>query len=67
MNDLGLRHHFLTKLFALAGVRAPRPRASAALVDFHARSKLLLMAHNETQMRRLGRLLAAAPRGGTDG
>ena len=57
MNDLGLRHHFLTKAFALAGVRAAAAAGLPALIDFHARSKLLLMAHSEALMRRLGRLL----------
>ena len=57
MNDLGLRHHFLTKAFALAGVRAAAAAGLPGLIDFHARSKLLLMAHSEALMRRLGRLL----------
>ena len=66
MNDLGLRHHFLTKAFALAGVRTAAAAGLPALIDFHARSKLLLMAHSEALMRRLGRLLGGSA-GGTDG
>jgi uncharacterized protein YbgA (DUF1722 family) len=61
MNDVRLRHHFLTKTFALAGVRAAAISGVPALIDFHARSKLLLMAHGESQWRQLGRLLADSP------
>jgi uncharacterized protein YbbK (DUF523 family)/uncharacterized protein YbgA (DUF1722 family) len=57
MNDLSLRHSFLTKAFALAGVRAAAAAGVPALIDFHARGKLMLMAHSEAEMRRLGRLL----------
>jgi uncharacterized protein YbgA (DUF1722 family) len=56
MNDLDLRHHFLTKAFALAGVRAAASAGIAALIDFHARSRVLLLAHS-ADVRRLGRLL----------
>jgi uncharacterized protein YbgA (DUF1722 family)/uncharacterized protein YbbK (DUF523 family) len=60
LNDPRLRDHFLTKLFALASFRAVAERGAAAVVDFHARNKLLLMAHSEKRMRMLGRLVAGA-------
>jgi uncharacterized protein YbgA (DUF1722 family) len=58
LNDIRLRHHFLTKAFALARLRAAAGLGPGGLVDFHARNKLLLMAHSEARMRKLGRLLA---------
>lgn len=58
LNDIRLRHHFLTKAFALARLRAATDRGLGGLIDFHARNKLLLMAHSEQRMRTLGRLLA---------
>jgi uncharacterized protein YbgA (DUF1722 family)/uncharacterized protein YbbK (DUF523 family) len=62
LNDQRLREHFLTKLFALASFReAAAARARSALVEFHARHKLLLMAYDERRMRSLGRLVADAP------
>lgn len=60
LNDLRLRDHFLTKLWALARFRQAAGRGPARLVDFHARNKLLLMAYNQTRMRALGRLVAQA-------
>ena len=60
LNDLRLRDHFLTKLWALASFREATAAGAAGLVDFHSRNKLLLMAHNQTRMRALGRLVAQA-------
>lgn len=58
-----LRHHFLTKLFALARLREVEKRGRMRdLVAFQARHKLLLMAHHQTRMRALGRLVANAAR-----
>lgn len=59
LTNFRIRHHFLTKLFALARLR--RIEASGAmsvLVDFHAAHKLLLMANHQQALRRLGRLVA---------
>jgi uncharacterized protein YbgA (DUF1722 family)/uncharacterized protein YbbK (DUF523 family) len=59
LGDIGLRHHFLTKLFVVAGLRETiAQRSIGALVDFHARNKLLLMAYSERRMRELGRIVA---------
>jgi uncharacterized protein YbgA (DUF1722 family) len=48
-------------------MRTPIPRGSIArLSEFHAANKLLLLAHSELEMRRLGRLVANATRLGAD-
>jgi uncharacterized protein YbgA (DUF1722 family)/uncharacterized protein YbbK (DUF523 family) len=62
LNDPRLRESFVVRLFThhrwrqLARGR-PRP---ADLVAFHARHKLLLMAHSEPHLRALGKLVARA-------
>jgi uncharacterized protein YbgA (DUF1722 family)/uncharacterized protein YbbK (DUF523 family) len=54
-----IREHFLTSLFALARFRAAKEvRAMRNLVDYHARSKLLLMSYSQKEMRILGRIVA---------
>jgi len=59
LTNLRLRHHFLTALFTWARFRGLRSDPSAAaLVRFHAANKLLLMGHDETAMRSLGRIVA---------
>jgi uncharacterized protein YbgA (DUF1722 family)/uncharacterized protein YbbK (DUF523 family) len=54
-----IREQFLTRLFAVAAFEAVarRPRM-AALVDFHARNKLLIRAYSQKAMRMLGRIVA---------
>jgi len=60
---LRLREHFLSRIFTSASFRAVRAEERlSALVRFHARNKLLLMAHSEMRMRRLGRIVANAAR-----
>jgi uncharacterized protein YbgA (DUF1722 family)/uncharacterized protein YbbK (DUF523 family) len=62
LNDPWLRESFVVRLFThhrwRALTRAHPPAGS--LVAFHARHKLLLMAHSETHLRALGRLVARA-------
>lgn len=59
LNNLRIREHFLTKLFALSGFgRAVAEASMRALVDYQARNKLLLMAYNQTRMRAMGRIVA---------
>ena len=59
LKNYRLRDHFYTKLFALARLRAAIAAESiAALTQFHARSKYLLMAYHQTRLREMGRLLA---------
>jgi uncharacterized protein YbbK (DUF523 family)/uncharacterized protein YbgA (DUF1722 family) len=61
LTNYRLRHHFLTRLFLGARLRA-LPQATSALVAFHASSKLLLLAHSEPVSRELGRLVGNAAR-----
>lgn len=61
LSNFRLREHFLTKLFLLADFRQVRRSGRIkALVDFHTRNKLMLMAYSQKHMRLLGRLVAAA-------
>jgi uncharacterized protein YbgA (DUF1722 family)/uncharacterized protein YbbK (DUF523 family) len=59
LTNFRLRHHFLTKLFTRAAFRELEARPSmAALVQFHAENKLLLMAYHQSELRALGRIVA---------
>ncbi len=52
-----IRERFLTMLLTLARFRTTAANPTmAALTQFHARHKLLLMAYSETVMRQLGRI-----------
>lgn len=60
LTNFRLRHHFLTKLFANARLRAVAiERSVGALVQFHSAHKLLLMAYHQREMKALGRIVAA--------
>ena len=56
-----LRDHWMTRVFALAEIRelSSSPPEARRLYEFHARWKMVLMAHSERAARRLGRSLAA--------
>jgi uncharacterized protein YbgA (DUF1722 family)/uncharacterized protein YbbK (DUF523 family) len=59
LTNFRIREHFLTRIFTLASFRDTGRAASMRdLVAFQARNKLLLMAYNQTELRRLGRLVA---------
>ncbi len=60
LHDPDLRENFIVRVFTLHRFRQALRTLPAlkTLMDFHARNKLLIMSHNETGMRRLGRLLA---------
>jgi uncharacterized protein YbgA (DUF1722 family)/uncharacterized protein YbbK (DUF523 family) len=62
LNDPRLRESFVVRLFTRhRWRRLTRDRVRPAdLVAFHARHKLLLMAHSEPHLRALGRLVARA-------
>jgi uncharacterized protein YbgA (DUF1722 family)/uncharacterized protein YbbK (DUF523 family) len=62
LNDPGLRENFITRVFTFYRWRRllSRKLTAASLVEFHARHKLLLMAHNQAAYKRLGRLVAEA-------
>ncbi len=63
LTNFRIRHHFMTKLFALAALRAVRASGSMAeLVRFHTEQKLTLMAYRQGQLRILGRVVANADR-----
>jgi uncharacterized protein YbgA (DUF1722 family)/uncharacterized protein YbbK (DUF523 family) len=60
--DLRLRENFIERVFAYRrwqDLSAGR-KSVGALVRFHAQHKYVLMAHSETHLRRLGRLVASA-------
>lgn len=59
LRNFRIREHFLTRLFALARLRAVEASGSMAeLSGFQARYKLLLMAYDQEAMRALGRTAA---------
>jgi uncharacterized protein YbgA (DUF1722 family)/uncharacterized protein YbbK (DUF523 family) len=60
LSDPAIRHHFLTRIFTMAEYRE-KVRANptrGALVRFHTRHKHLLLACDETRLRRMGKLVA---------
>ena len=64
LHDVDLRENFIERIFALSRYRAAMAADPTVkgLMEFHARHKLLIMAHSETHMRSMGRLLAGARR-----
>ncbi|MFO7893340.1 MAG: DUF523 and DUF1722 domain-containing protein [Longimicrobiales bacterium] len=60
LTNAGIRHHWLTRIFASARLRAALADGPTGLVDFHTRYKLVLMAHSPAGQRELGRLVAEA-------
>ncbi len=62
LNDAGLRENFVERIFAYRRFRTLFGGAwqMGDLVAFHAREKLLLLAHDRTTYQELGRLVAGA-------
>jgi uncharacterized protein YbgA (DUF1722 family)/uncharacterized protein YbbK (DUF523 family) len=62
LNDAWLREAFVERVFAAARLRSLLARAwePRDLVEFHARHKLQLLAHDPARYRSLGRVVAAA-------
>ncbi len=60
LNDPGLRENFIERVFVTHRWRLLRREGFSlgALVDFHTRHKLLVMAHGVERYRALGRLVA---------
>ena len=68
LTNFRIREQFLTAVFTLAAFRELKERALGEgaspreairlLTEFHSRAKLMLMAQNQTQMRRLGHIAA---------
>jgi len=61
LQNFDLRHHFLTRVFALASLREVAGKGKMKdLVAFHTANKLLLMAYHQEELHRLGRIVANA-------
>ncbi|MBF0278480.1 MAG: DUF523 and DUF1722 domain-containing protein [SAR324 cluster bacterium] len=61
LNNTKIREHFLMKLFTLARFReSKREGTLQALMRFQSTHKLLLMAYNQAQMRKMGKLIGSA-------
>lgn len=59
LENLEIREHFLSRLWALADLRdVGRSGRMEALVAFHSRRKLQLMAASQRHLRELGRIVA---------
>jgi uncharacterized protein YbgA (DUF1722 family)/uncharacterized protein YbbK (DUF523 family) len=59
LNNVRIREHFLTGIFTLAAFRQVKASGRMGdLVSFQADNKLLFMAYNQTELRKLGRIVA---------
>jgi len=60
LTNWSLRHHFFTRIYAMARFRSQVLTAPSmqALIGYHAAHKLLIMACNERQLRMMGRIVA---------
>ncbi|WP_226581546.1 YbgA family protein [Halobacillus litoralis] len=59
LKNFTLRHHFLTKLFTLAGFReVKRKNTTHALQQFHADNKYLFMAYHPGTLKKMGQVVA---------
>jgi uncharacterized protein YbgA (DUF1722 family)/uncharacterized protein YbbK (DUF523 family) len=60
LNDPRLREHFIELIFVFKRLREllAGERKMGALVDFHTRHKLLIMAHSPDHYRHMGKLVA---------
>src|SRR5579863_1993913 len=68
LNDAGLREAFVERVFAAARLRALLGSFSAGdLVEFHARHKLQLLAHDPGRYRSAGRVVASGGAGAAYG
>lgn len=58
LNDPHLRENFILRVWVYGNWQAlPQPVTKNALLDFHTRCKLLLLAHNQPAYRELGKRL----------
>lgn len=58
LRNLKIRENFLTKLYLLADFRIVKESKNInELIKFHSRNKMLLMAYNQENMRKMGRIL----------
>ena len=56
LTNFSIREHFLTKLYANMKLRDVD--AMGKLVEFHSSYKYILLAYNESEMRKLGKIVA---------
>jgi uncharacterized protein YbgA (DUF1722 family)/uncharacterized protein YbbK (DUF523 family) len=63
LHDVERREAFIERVFVMRRWRRLAGGSHAALVEFHARHKLLLMAHSPAHARALGRLVATGGSG----
>ncbi len=63
LNDARLREDFVENVFVLRRFRdvSEQQRSRKALIEFHTRHKLLLLARNQEIYRRMGRFIANLP------
>lgn len=63
LNDGRLRENFIESVFVFKNFRdlVALPPSRGALVNFHTRHKLLLLAHSQEHYRRMGRFIANMP------
>ncbi|MEG0801054.1 MAG: 2-thiouracil desulfurase family protein [Citrobacter sp.] len=61
LHDLQLRENFVERIYALHELNGIREQGltRGALIDYHSRYKLLLLAHSQPEYRELGRFVAA--------
>lgn len=64
LHDVNLRENFIERIFALRRWRNLRSQQKkrGALVEFHTRHKLLILAHSTKHYQASGRLVAANPK-----
>lgn len=69
LKNKDLREHFLTRLFSLADMREclKNIREVNEIMEFHQRYKYLLMAHSQTKLKAMGRLVAGAKKENLEG
>jgi len=62
LHDPALRENFIDRIFTYKRYRESMDRTNrrGALVDFHTRHKLLLMAHSPKHLKEIGHLVAHA-------
>lgn len=59
LNSFRIREHFLIKLYTLSRFRGVKTSGRMnSLVQFHTENKFLLMAYNQSVMRRMGRAVS---------
>jgi uncharacterized protein YbgA (DUF1722 family)/uncharacterized protein YbbK (DUF523 family) len=60
LHDIGLRENFIVRIFAFRRWKEQIKRnfEPAAIMDFHARHKYLLMAHSPVVLKEMGRLVS---------